>query len=107
MFKQEEGFTLIEMIIVLAIITVLLVLVVPNLANQNKDVHERGNDAIVQMANNQVQAYYIDKGRYPSEISDLVEADYLRDIKLNNGEKLVFESGKSDPPVVIIANDES
>lgn len=102
MFKEEEGFTLIEMLIVLAIITILLVLVVPNLADKNEDVHEMGEDAIVQMANNQVQSYYIDQGKYPAIIEDLEEADYLsKDVIKKYKLKLTAKDGE-DAPVVTI-----
>ncbi|WP_440895842.1 competence type IV pilus major pilin ComGC [Amphibacillus sp. Q70] len=96
MLKKETGFTLIEMLIVLAIITLLLILIVPNLADQNEEVHNKGEDALVQMAESQVQAYYIDKGKYPNSVRQLVNENYLSTDELANGTKrLVFKDNNT------------
>ncbi|WP_174613794.1 competence type IV pilus major pilin ComGC [Virgibacillus ihumii] len=75
-FKNQKGFTLIEMLIVLMIISVLIILIVPNLGDKSKEVNETGCEALVGLVQAQVDAYYIDTDAYPTTISELV-GDYI------------------------------
>ena len=103
MLKKEAAFTLIEMLIVLAIISLLLILVVPNLSQQNETLHDKSEDVLIQMAENQTQAYFIDHGYYPTSIEQLVENDYLATAELANGtRKLIYLDG--DPKKVSVTN---
>ncbi|WP_231581390.1 competence type IV pilus major pilin ComGC [Domibacillus enclensis] len=77
--QNERGFTLIEMMIVLLVITVLLFIAIPNVAKQSKNINAKGCDAFVHMVQGQVQAYRIDTGSTPSTIQELVTGEYLRD----------------------------
>src|SRR5699024_11489782 len=54
MFKNNRGFTLIEMLIVLMIISVLIMLIVPNLSGKTKEVNDKGCDALVSVVQTQV-----------------------------------------------------
>ncbi|UFT97767.1 prepilin-type N-terminal cleavage/methylation domain-containing protein [Radiobacillus kanasensis] len=86
--KKESGFTLIEMLIVLAVISVLLLLLIPNLATKNGEVQDKGCVALEQMAINQVQAYQIDHGALPSDLSSLEEEEYIQEnATCSNGTK--------------------
>jgi len=95
MIKQKNGFTLIEMLIVLAIISVLIILIVPNLTGKTSEVNKKGCDALVQVVQTQVNAYHLDHGHYPSDLSTLVD-DYITGDQLTcpNGEELDYEDGK-------------
>ncbi|GGK03237.1 competence protein ComGC [Lentibacillus kapialis] len=72
MFKNERGFTLIEMLIVLMIISVLIILIVPNLGKKSEEVHDKGCEALVSVVQAQADAYLIDTGAYPASIDTLV-----------------------------------
>jgi competence protein ComGC len=76
--KNEKGFTLIEMMIVLLIISVLLIITIPNVAKHNANINNKGCQAYVKMVEAQVQAYYIDKDEYPATVAELVTAGYLK-----------------------------
>lgn len=58
-FKKAtvKGFTLIEMLVVLLIISVLLLLFVPNLSKQKETVQEKGNAAVVKVVEGQAEVY--------------------------------------------------
>ncbi|GAA4066121.1 competence type IV pilus major pilin ComGC [Amphibacillus indicireducens] len=97
MIKEENGFTLIEMLIVLAVITLLLILVVPNLADQNENINKNSEETLIKMAENQTQVYYIEKGRKPSSIKQLVEEGYLSTDEIANGQRiLIYVDGDPD-----------
>lgn len=66
--KKYRGFTLIEMLIVLLIISVLILLFVPNLAKHKDEVENKGNDAIEKVVETQIDLYELENGkRVPAE----------------------------------------
>lgn len=75
--KNEKGFTLIEMLIVMLIITVLIALAIPNVAKQTSAVDDKGCKAFVQMVQGQVEAYRMDEKAVPA-LEDLVTEGYLK-----------------------------
>ena len=40
--QNEEGFTLLEMLLVMVVITILLLLIIPNVVTQRSSVKEKG-----------------------------------------------------------------
>ena len=59
--KNENGFTLIEMMIVLLIISVLILIAIPNVTKHSATIDEKGCDAYIRMVEGQVQAYKMEK----------------------------------------------
>ncbi|WP_369008817.1 competence type IV pilus major pilin ComGC, partial [Larkinella sp. C7] len=55
--KKVKAFTLIEMLVVLLIISVLLLLFVPNLAKQKDKVKDTGGSAVVKVVESQAELY--------------------------------------------------
>lgn len=55
--KEVKAFTLIEMLVVLLIISVLLLLFVPNLAKQKDKVKDTGGSAVVKVVESQAELY--------------------------------------------------
>ncbi|MDV6377896.1 competence type IV pilus major pilin ComGC [Sporosarcina sp. GW1-11] len=76
LIKNEKGFTLIEMMIVLLIITVLILIAIPNVTKHSKSIDEKGCEAYVKMVEGQIQAYKMDKKKIPT-ITLLTDGDYL------------------------------
>ncbi|RKQ37781.1 competence type IV pilus major pilin ComGC [Oceanobacillus halophilus] len=77
MFKDNKGFTLIEMLIVMMIISVLIILIVPNLSGRSAEVNAKGCDALVSMVQAQVDAYYIEKHEYPKDLEELRDEGFI------------------------------
>jgi len=94
-FKNEKGFTLVEMMIVLMIISVLIILIVPNLRNQTETVNSKGCEALISVVQSQTNAYYLDEGSYPSTIDKLASEKYIKNEQKScpNGKKLIIEDG--------------
>lgn len=65
--KLYQGFTLIEMMIVLLIISILVLLFIPNLADQKKTVNEQGHTAIVKSVETQLELFELEEGRPMTE----------------------------------------
>lgn len=76
--KNQKGFTLIEMLIVMLIITVLIAIAIPNVSKQTSAVDEKGCKAFVQMVQGQVESYRMDKKTVPSSVDVLVTEGYLK-----------------------------
>lgn len=66
-----RAFTLIEMLVVLLIISVLLLLFVPNLTKQKDSVKETGNAAVVKVVESQAELYEMNNDK-PANLSALV-----------------------------------
>ena len=55
---NKKAFTLIEMLLVLLIISLLLILIIPNIAKQTAHIQTTGCDAQVKMVNSQIGIYF-------------------------------------------------
>lgn len=77
--KNEKGFTLVEMLIVLLIISVLILVTIPNVTKHFASIDDKGCKAYVQMVQGQVEAYKMEKLNYPATITDLVTEKYIQE----------------------------
>ncbi|KKE80639.1 MULTISPECIES: competence type IV pilus major pilin ComGC [Bacillaceae] len=97
MFNNNRGFTLVEMLIVLLIISVLIILIVPNLGGRSAEVNEKGCDALKSLVQGQVDAYYLENNDYPTSINDLKSKGYITNdqTKCPNGKSLVLDGNNN------------
>ena len=74
-FQTQFGFTLIEILVVMAIIAMLAVMVAPNIFNQQAGAQR--DAAISQISSLQaaLDMYRLDVGEYPDSLEGLVEND--------------------------------
>ena len=75
--KNQKGFTLIEMMIVLLVISVLLIITVPNIAKHSSNINTKGCEGYMKMVEAQVQAYKIDNKVIPT-FEQLQTEKYLK-----------------------------
>lgn len=78
-YHNESGFTLVEMLIVLLVISVLIILIIPNLVSKTGNIQSKGCDALSAVVEAQVNAYQLDKGKLPESIDILVTTNYLKE----------------------------
>ena len=73
MKKRKSGFTLMEIMIVLAIVMALLAIAAPGLLRSRVTANETAALTNCRAINNASQLYHINQETYPSSLSDLVE----------------------------------
>ncbi len=88
---NEKGFTLIEMIIVLFVISILLLITIPNITSHNAVIKDKGCDALIKMVQAQVQVYEIEKETIPT-LAELKTGNYITTDKCPGGNSLVIDS---------------
>ncbi|WP_071395740.1 competence type IV pilus major pilin ComGC [Bacillus tuaregi] len=91
MLKNQKGFTLIEMMIVLLVISILLMITVPNVTKNNSTINQKGCDAYLKMVEGQVQAYKMEKHQYPT-VTDLVTEKYIAETKCPVGKEILISA---------------
>nr|WP_255369720.1 prepilin-type N-terminal cleavage/methylation domain-containing protein [Nitrosovibrio sp. Nv17] len=80
---RAAGFTLVELLVVMAIIATLLSIVVPryfNSLDRSREVVLRQDLSVMRDA---IDKFHSDTGEYPAELAELVEKRYLRSIPVD------------------------
>lgn len=91
--KEEAGFTLIEMLIVILIISVLLILVVTNLDGVNDRITKTKNDGIIQTVDSQILIYKMETGTKPT-LAILERDGYITEAQKNAYSQATKDTGK-------------
>ncbi len=74
----EAGFTLIELITVMAILAILAAIALPNYKVAIIEAKEAVLKEDLYRLRDTIDQYYVDKGKYPATLEALVEDGYLR-----------------------------
>jgi general secretion pathway protein G len=78
--RMAAGFTLIELIVVMAIIAILLALAAPRYEAAMKGAREATLREDLQVMRQAIDSYTMDKQKAPQSLDDLVSAGYLREV---------------------------
>lgn len=81
--RREDGFTIIELIIVIALIGILVAIVMPNLKDQPTRAKEAVLKTNLRTMRDVLDQYKGDKGHYPTSLDTLVDEGYLREIPVD------------------------
>lgn len=97
--KKQNGFTILEMMIVLSIIALVLLLTLPNIQQKEDIIRSKGCEALVEVINAQILLYEVEHLVYPTSISQLISQGYIKEgqqrcpdgslIGISNGEAYV------------------
>lgn len=89
---NSKGFTLIEMMIVMLVITVILAITIPNIFNQRQAVESKGCDAYIRVVESQVQSYKMKHETIPT-VTNLAEVGFITgdELKCPDGRNISIE----------------
>lgn len=68
-----SGFTLIELIVVIALVAVLAAVIAPNLLGKATEANRKSAGIQLEKVANAIELYRLETGRYPEEMTDLVK----------------------------------
>lgn len=90
--KNKDGFTLVEMLIVMMIISVLLILIIPNVIKQQEIINDTGCDAFQKNVQAQVQSFMLENDGDIPTLEKLETEGFIEFTECPSGEQIIIES---------------
>ena len=81
--RSERGFTLIEMMIVVAIISILATMAMPGFQRQLIRAKETSLRRSLFIMRDTIDQYFADHGRYPDVLQDMADKRYIRQLPMD------------------------
>jgi|APMI01.1.fsa_nt_gi general secretion pathway protein G len=81
--KLLRGFTLVELLVVMAIVAVLLSIAAPRYFQHLERAREAALAETLRVTRDAIDKFYGDTGRYPQDLDELVSRRYLRALPLD------------------------
>ena len=93
----KKGFTLLEMILVVSVLSILFLLSVPSIQKVLTTVDEKGCNALLKVVDAAIVQYRLETGYLPDDVYDLINHGYLSEsqIECSNGKKILIVSGEA------------
>lgn len=94
---MKDGFTLIEMMIVMMAIALLFMLTIPNIARTITVIETSGCKSQVSLVDTAILQFKLENNRYPTQIDDLIYSGFLKDDQrfCQNGKEIVIENNQA------------
>lgn len=78
--KKKKGFTLLELLVVLAILAILIAIAIPVYKGQKEKAARTAHNANVRVLETAVESYRQDKGKLPDDINELATGGYIKSV---------------------------
>lgn len=76
---MKKGFTVLEMILVLSVISLVFLITLPNIQQKNEIIQKKGCEALTSVVDSQILLYEVDHLETPASIQDLIDEGYLKE----------------------------
>ena len=95
--EKKNGFTILEMMIVMLIVALLLLITLPNIQQKEQVIRKKGCEALLEIVNSQIMLYEIDQLETPSSVQELIDFGYLKKGQdtCPDHSKVVIENGQA------------
>ena len=95
---RDDGFTMLEMLIVLSIIALIFTLTIPNIQDRMKSVRDKGCDALVEVVNTAILQYELDTGEVADSVDELIAEGYLKESQgeCMDGSAITINDGQAE-----------
>ena len=93
--KNKNGFTLLEMVVVVIIISILFLLTIPNVSRVISSVDSKACKALTKVVDSAIVQFRLDYRSDPNSLTDLVNGGYLEpeQTSCSNGNSLSIVNG--------------
>jgi general secretion pathway protein G len=81
--RENAGFTLVELLLVLFIVALLASLVAPVMTSSVQNARESALKEDLHVMRKAIDDFYADTGRYPESLDQLVEKRYIRKVPID------------------------
>lgn len=97
MQNKKNGFTVLEMMIVMLVIALLLLITLPNIQQKETIRRDKGCQALLDIVDSQIILYEIDNLTTPTSVQELINEGYLKEgqDRCPNGETVVIVDGQA------------
>lgn len=94
---MKKGFTILEMILVLSVISLIFLITLPNIQQKNEIIQKKGCEALIEVVNSQILLYELENLETPSDISQLIDGGYLKEgqQRCPNGQQIQIFEGEA------------
>ncbi|WP_003542118.1 prepilin-type N-terminal cleavage/methylation domain-containing protein [Desulfotomaculum nigrificans] len=86
-FRDQQGFTLVELMVVVVIIGILAAIAIPQFSKQADKAKMGRAEAEMKSMANIINVYYSEKGQYPKESNSDTDPDSIRKVLNDSGVK--------------------
>lgn len=95
---MKKGFTVLEMILVLSVISLIFLITLPNIQQKNKIIQNKGCNALVKVVDSQILLYELEHLETPTSIHDLIDEGYLDEgqNRCPNGDMIEIVDGQAN-----------
>lgn len=76
---KKNGFTILEMMVVLLVMAVLLLVTIPNIRHKEEIIRTKGCEALVDIVNSQIMLFEIEENRTPNNVQEMIDLGYLQE----------------------------
>lgn len=88
---------MLEMMVVLAVISIIFLLTIPNISKSMSVVDNKGCESLTKVVDAAIMEYRLEYDTFPNSISELISAGYLSDQQssCSNGQSISISSGQA------------
>lgn len=94
---NKKGFTMLEMMIVLAVISIIFLLTIPNISKSMNVVDNKGCESLTKVVDAAIMEYRLEYDVFPNSINELISAGYLTEQQgsCSNGRSITISNGQA------------